>query len=112
MTSPRSDPDYIEDIVDAAKQAQEFIARMDYSDFTDDAKTVFATIRALEVMGEAANRISADVQRLYPEVPWRNMINMRNRLIHNYDEVDLYTVWETVVDDVPQLIANLGADGS
>jgi uncharacterized protein with HEPN domain len=85
---------------------------MDYSDFTDDAKTVFATIRALEVMGEAANRISADVQRLYPEVPWRNMINMRNRLIHNYDEVDLYTVWETVVDDVPQLIANLGADGS
>ncbi len=86
------------------------MASMGYSDFTDDTKTVFATIRALEVIGEAANRISSDVQRLYPEVPWRNMIDMRNLLIHNYDVVDLYTVWETVIEDVPRLIAHLTTD--
>lgn len=110
MTSQRSHLDYIEDIVDAAEKAQEFMAGMDYPAFADDAKTVFATIRALEVMGEAANRIPADVQRIYPQVPWRNMIGMRNRLIHNYDEVDLVTVWETVARDVPHMLATLGID--
>ena len=112
MTSSQSEPGYIKDIVDAAERAQEFIARVDFADFTDDAKTVYATIRALEVLGEAANRIQAGYQQMHPGIPWRNMINMRNRLIHNYDNIDLRIVWAVVVHDLFPLIANLGADGS
>ncbi len=61
-------------------------------------------MRPLEIIGEAARRVSRDTQDAHPEIPWDQMIGMRNRLIHEYFRVNLVTVWETVQDDLPPLI--------
>jgi uncharacterized protein with HEPN domain len=65
-------------------------------------------IRPLEIIGEAARRISQDTRDAHPEIPWEQMIGMRNRLIHEYFRVNLTTVWETVQNDLPSLIALIG----
>ena len=67
-----------------------------------------AVIRPLEIIGEAARRISQDTRDAHPEIPWEQMIGMRNRLIHEYFRVNLTTVWETVQNDLPSLIALIG----
>ena len=64
-------------------------------------------MRRLEVLGEAARRVSAATRADLPGLPWRQMIGMRNRMIHEYDRVDLAVVWETVVRDLPPLITAL-----
>ena len=111
LTSPLSRPDdFIGHIVYAAEKAQEFVAGMGLHDFTNDDKTTFAVIRAVEMIGEAAQRVPSEVCNRYPEITWRRMIDMRNRLIHNYDEVDLRIVWDVVANDVPQLLATLGTN--
>jgi uncharacterized protein with HEPN domain len=61
---------------------------------------VFAVIRALEVVGEAAKKIPADVRERYPDVPWREMSGLRDKLIHDYFGVNLSVIWKTVTDDV------------
>ena len=85
MTVPRSYPNYRGDVVYAAEKAREFTAGMDFTDFTADDKTVFAVIRTIEIMGEATGRTPSEVLRCYPQIPWRRIVDMRNRVIHNYD---------------------------
>ena len=96
-----------EHIISAAEKAQEFVDGMNYQDFVSDDKTSFAVIRCLEVIGEAAGRIPDFIRQDYPGIPWREMINTRNLLIHNYDTVRLDIVWNTVSYDLSPLIANL-----
>lgn len=103
MTSTRPYLDYLEDILDALGKATEFIQGMTYEQFAQDAKTVFAVIRALEIVGEATKRIPQSVTDSYPETPWRQMAGTRDKLIHDYSGVDLLVVWKTVVEDVPSL---------
>ena len=91
--------------MEAAEKAQQFLAGMNLEDFTTDEKTAFTVVRALEIIGEASSRLPEDVRDLYSRVPWRIMTDMRNILIHNYDDTDLKIVWRTVVDDIPSLIA-------
>ncbi len=66
-----------------------------------------ASLKALETIGEAASRISDTFRSAHPEIPWREIIGMRNRLIHAYFEVDIDKVWETIQDDLPPLIDHL-----
>ncbi len=83
---------------------------MDFAAFTADDKTVYAVIRAVEIMGEATNRTSRDVLNRHPDIPWSNIVGMRNIVIHNYDKVDLEAVWQVVVWDAPRLVAILTTD--
>lgn len=92
------------DILQASRYAQSFVAGKSRDEFIDDAQCHFAVVRAVEIIGEAANRISDEFQESHPELPWRDMVNMRNRLIHVYDDIDLALVWKTVSDDLPPLI--------
>ncbi len=73
--------DYIQDISDAMNKAMEFVEGMEYEDFICDDKTIFAVIRAIEVIGEAVKNIPEDVKKDYPEIPWREMAGMRDKLI-------------------------------
>jgi uncharacterized protein with HEPN domain len=95
--------DYVEDIVNAMNDTSRFIGDMEYDDFKNDRKTIYAIIRAIEIIGEAVKKIPNEVKRQYPQVPWKEMAGMRDKLIHEYFGVDLKKVWNTVKKDIPNL---------
>ena len=103
MSGGRSHADYLRDILDAVANARQFVAGMDYEQFARDAKTAFAVVRALEIIGEASKRIPPDVRTRFTNVPWREMSGMRDKLIHDYMGVNLRVVWQTVQEDLPAL---------
>ncbi len=104
MKDKRIYQDYLDDLLEALQKSQQFIVGLDYDLFAQDDKTVFAVIRALEVVGEATKQIPDEVRPRYKQVPWREMAGMRDKLIHEYFGVDLEVVWKTVNEDVPMLI--------
>lgn len=104
MISGRIYQDHLEDLLDALRKSRQFVAGMGFEQFADDDKTIFAVVRALEVVGEAAKQIPEEVRQKYETVPWRDMAGMRDKLIHHYFGVDLRVVWKTLDEDVPFLI--------
>jgi uncharacterized protein with HEPN domain len=99
--------DYLQDILDAIESVESFVADMDYDTFEADEKTNFAAVRALEIVGEASKKIPPDIRREYPDVPWREMAGMRDKLSHDYFGVNLQRVFETVRRDLPPLRASI-----
>ena len=96
---------FISDLLESINKIEEYTEDISCEQFMKDARTQDAVIRRLEIIGEAARRVSQDTRDAYPDLPWAQMIGMRNRLIHEYFRVNLTTVWETVQDDLPSLIA-------
>ena len=92
------------DILNAARLAAEFIEGMDRPAFLSDLKTQSATHHQLLILGEAVKRLSPEFREGHPELPWRMMAGMRDKLIHQYDAVDLDEVWRTLTGDLPPLI--------
>ncbi|MBI3176487.1 MAG: DUF86 domain-containing protein [Chloroflexi bacterium] len=103
------DAAYLLDILEAARLACQYAAGKDVSAFVADTQCQDAVIRRLEIMGEAARRLSAEKRAELANLPWDMMTDMRNLLIHEYDGVDLTIVWDTVQFDLPPLIAQLEA---
>ena len=64
-------------------------------------------VKSIEIVGEAASKVSKERREGLPQIPWANIINMRNRLIHAYSDIDLDVLWKTVIEDLPPLIAEL-----
>jgi uncharacterized protein with HEPN domain len=95
--------DYIEDIVDAMHKAEFAIAGVDYRQFAADFMINFVVARALEIVGEATKRLPLELREAYPDIPWRNMAGMRDRIIHGYDNLDFRIMWDVVTQDIPQL---------
>ncbi|MBI4577389.1 MAG: DUF86 domain-containing protein [Planctomycetes bacterium] len=103
MSSLR-DPALLLDILVAARRAQDHVGGLDWHQFAASTLHQDALLRALEVIGEAARQVSRRTQSAHPEIPWVEMVAMRNRLIHGYAQVDLRRVWETVKRDLPALL--------
>ncbi len=95
--------DYIEDILEAMTNAMEFTKDMSYDEFVKDTKTVYAVIRAIEIIGEAVKNIPEETREKYPDIPWRSMAGIRDKVIHAYFGVKLERVWEVVKRDIPNL---------
>lgn len=98
---------YLSDMLKAAKLAQAFVEDVDWDAFQLDLMRQSAVTRQLEIIGEAARRISEASQAERPEIPWRQIIGMRNRLVHEYDRVNVITLWNTIQLALPDLIATL-----
>jgi len=92
---------------DAAREAVQFARNKDRCDLDDDRMLVFALVKAIEIVGEAANQISETSHSVLPEIPWADIIGMRHRLIHAYFDINLDILWQTVQSDLPPLIAAL-----
>ena len=87
-----------------AEKALFFVQGMDYDGFCTDDKVVYAVIRALEIIGEAARQIPEDVRQSNPDIQWREIAAMRNKLTHEYFGVNTKVIWRTVQEDLPVII--------
>lgn len=94
---------YLEDILEAAETGVRFVEGTEKSRFMKDKKSHFATVRALEIIGEASKRIPSEIRQRYPDIAWDEMARMRDKLIHHYTKVNLEVVWRTASTDLPIL---------
>jgi uncharacterized protein with HEPN domain len=98
------DSAYLLDILQAAELAMSYTATISREIFANDIQCQDAVMRRLEVVGEAARRISEETRNAFAHLPWQQMIRLRNLLIHQYDDVDVDIIWDTVQDDLPALV--------
>lgn len=98
---------YLLDILQSAEWIQTFTEGMSQEEFDEDVKTQDAVIRRIEIIGEAVRRLSVEFYAQYPAIPWKQIRGMRNKLIHEYDRVDLVAVWDGIQQDLPRLIAQI-----
>lgn len=102
-----SDEIHLLDMLIAAKEAQGFLAGMDEAEFADSRLHQMAVVKLIEIIGEAAKRVSEDFRAQHPQIPWAKIAGMRNRLVHDYTNIDVPTVWSTVILHLPQLVRDL-----
>ena len=104
----RHDDSYLIDmLLQAARKAASFAGDLTYPQFQASDLHQNAILKVLEIIGEAASRITTQTHRAYPQIPWRQIIGLRNRVVHGYFEVDLNLIWQIVHQDIPILLDQL-----
>lgn len=93
-------------MIDAIDIAIQFLDGRERSVLDNDRMVLFAVIRAVEVLGEAASKVTTKTRNAFPQIPWRAIISMRNRLIHGYFDIDTEIVWKTVKTELPHYYFN------
>lgn len=94
---------YIKHILDEITDIQNFIKNSTEENFATNTMMQKAIIRSIEVIGEAANNVASSFQKQHPQIPWRKITGMRNKLIHDYFEIDLALVWQVTTRDLKPL---------
>jgi len=99
----KADSIYLRHILDAINQIQEYVREMSYETFTATRLVQDGVIRQFEIIGEATKNTSDGLRALYPDIPWKDMAGMRDKLIHQYFGVDKGAVWDSINEDLPSL---------
>lgn len=99
----------VADIVESARSIADYIAGVSREEFIENEQLQDSVIRRLLVIGEASGRLSASFREERPNIPWREIRGMRNRMVHVYDDIDVNLVWRTAQRDVPSLLAELAS---
>ena len=94
---------YLEDILTSIERIEEYVRGLSRQDFGMDQKTIDAVVRNLEIIGEAARNVPIEFTEKYPELPWSEMVSMRNKVIHEYSGIDVDILWQTIQEDLPEL---------
>jgi uncharacterized protein with HEPN domain len=103
----RDDDALLLDMLLSSQKALRFVEDVDYAAFSQAEILQSAVIRELQVIGEAARLVSEETQVDHPDIEWRAIIGMRNRLVHGYFTIRLDVVWQTLLEDIPPLIRQL-----
>ncbi|WP_275100342.1 DUF86 domain-containing protein [Sedimenticola hydrogenitrophicus] len=101
------DPAHLWDMLQAAREVETMLAQHDLAAFLDDLVLLRAIERSVEIMGEAARRVSSTYQSAHPEIPWREIIGQRNILAHEYGQIDHALLYKTATEDIPALISQI-----
>ncbi len=105
---PKRDADLlVEDLLEALQKIALYTAGMDEEEFREDPKSIDAVVRNLEILGEATRQLPEEFTARHPDIPWRQIAGLRNRIVHEYFAVDLEIVWQVIRYDLPQLEAQL-----
>ncbi|MBS1523343.1 MAG: DUF86 domain-containing protein [Bacteroidetes bacterium] len=105
----------LQHILDAIDEVEIYLENVSYEQFLQNSEKRFATIKQIEIIGEACNALSDELKAQYPSIPWKSIIGFRNISIHEYFGVNLQLVWEIANNDLPalkremtEMLANLG----
>ena len=109
MSPALRDQDILEHIVRAAEKLMRFRATRSEADFMGDEVVQDAAIRNLEVIGEAVTKLTTEFKTAHADIPWGDIVGMRNRLIHGYMTVNLEIVWDTITTVVPPFLDRIRA---
>lgn len=104
MRPEERDAAYLWDMLQAAREVQSMMEHRDLAVFLDDIVLLRALERGIEIIGEAARRVSPSTMNAHPDIPWRAIIGQRNILAHEYGQIDHEMLYRTAIDDVPGLI--------
>lgn len=105
--SERPDKDFLNDIQEAARRVATYTAGMTYEAFLTDTRTQDAVVRNLEIIGEATRNLSGELRAQHPDMPWKGMLGVRDRLIHHYFGVNLDVVWHIVTTELPDVASRI-----
>ena len=107
--SKRDDRISLVDMLIHAREAVDLLGEASADELKSNRVMQLALMRLVEIVGEAANRVSLTTQQRHPEIPWPLIIGMRNRIVHEYDNVNLNVLWDTITNELPPLIGQLEA---
>ncbi len=94
---------YLRDILDSIIKIENFVKNLSYEKFVESEMVQDAVIRNIEIIGEAVKNLPDETKKLQPDIPWNKIIDMRNKVIHEYFGVDTEILWKTITDDLPKL---------
>jgi uncharacterized protein with HEPN domain len=97
----------LEDIIESIEKIERYTEALSLDQFYNDEKTVDAVVRNFEIIGEAAKQVSKTEKLKFIQIPWRKMVGLRNRIVHEYFGIDLNIVWQIKVDFLPKLLVEL-----
>jgi uncharacterized protein with HEPN domain len=98
---------FLKDIIQAMEAIEKFVEGMEFEELVKDDKTSSAVIRKFEILGEAGRNIPDWMREKYPQIPWKRMVGMRDRLIHGYFGIDYKLVWDTIKVEIPRIKSEL-----
>ena len=105
--SKRRDPDYLGDIREAIQKIATYTAGLSYEQFIEDSKTQDAVVRNLEVIGEATKNLSSGLRKTYPQIPWKALAGVRDKMIHHYFDLNYEMVWTIAKEQLPGLLPQI-----